>query len=415
MLRITLSPTGDMHLNSMRTALLNYVYALEMDEDLIVRIEDTNKERNIEAKDAELVALLDLFGIKYSQIIYESKNYRFHSVMALDLLHRKKAFNCFCSQETIKQKKTEAKQTNKPYQYDDTCKKLPAELVIDNENKFSVRINRPDQDITIKDHIDGEIVFDSDTIDSFIILNQDKTSTPDFASAIDDMLNDISFVIQEEKYLNNTPKHKHIRNSLGYDKEIKYLHIPSIVDGDTISIKSLLEDGYLPEAISNYLISTVLESSKDSFKLKNISKSPVSFSLEKLREINRESLKNLENKELSTYVGFADEEIGKLAKIYLKEACTTKELKAKIAPVFEPRAIPEEFADEIEQIKKAIDSAPFFNDYNEFKNYILDMTGLSESRFIKLFSILLTNNENSTEDIEELYNALKNYLGEIIK
>ncbi len=90
MLRFAPSPTGDMHIDDLRVALFNYIVSKQRKEDFIVRVEDIDKEKNIEGKAEEIIALLALFGIEYSQIIYQSENVRFHSAMALQLIHNKK-------------------------------------------------------------------------------------------------------------------------------------------------------------------------------------------------------------------------------------------------------------------------------------------------------------------------------------
>jgi glutamyl-tRNA synthetase len=276
MLRFAPSPTGDMHIGNLRVALFNYLEASKRGEELIIRIEDTDKERNIEGKDAEIVALLDLFGIKYRDVLYQSKNFKFHSAMAIDLLHRKKAFNCFCTQEELQAKKEAAKEAKKAYRYDGTCENLPAEEVIDNPKPFSVRIKKPTSPIAFKDIIKGEISFEPDDIDSFIILRVDKTPTYNFACAVDDMLSDISIVIRGEDHLSNTPKQIHIRRSLGYEKEIEYAHLPIILNAEgkkmskrdnASSVKWLLEEGFLPEAIANYLILIGNKTPKEIFTL----------------------------------------------------------------------------------------------------------------------------------------------------
>ena len=421
MLRFASSPTGDMHINELRVALLNYIVAKQRDEDIVVRIEDTDQEKNIEGKDQEILDILGLFNIEHSQVLYQSKNFRFHSAMALQLLHEKKAFACFCSSEWLEQKKEEAKKAEKDYCYDDACRNLPAELVIDNTAPFTIRIARPDKPIVIKDHIQGEISFDSDAVDSFVIMRQDKTPTYNFACAVDDMLSDISIVIQEEKHLNNAPKQEHIRDALNYDKKIEYAHLPTIIDAPTV--KWLLEEGYLPEAISNYLISTgsnppkeifTLDESIEWFDLDNITKSPAPFDIDKLKEINKEHLKRLDAKELSRYVGFADEEIGKLAHIYLEVARTTKELKSKIAPIFAVKDISDEMKESVEALRRAIKKAPYFEEYTAFKEHLLNEVKLEEKEFVKALRILLTNAEHGP-DISKIYKYLKNYLGEIIK
>ena len=432
MLRFAPSPTGDMHIGNLRVAIFNYITALQRKEDLIIRIEDTDKERNIQGKDSEIIALLDLFEIKYKDVLYQSKNFKFHSAMAVDLLHKKKAFNCFCSPQELEAKKEEAKKAKKAYRYDGTCENLPAEEVIDNPKPFTVRIKKPSNPITFNDKIKGEITFEPDNIDSFIILRVDKTPTYNFACAVDDMLSDISFVIRGEDHLSNTPKQIHIRKSLGYDKEIEYAHLPIILnqDGkkmskrdDASSVKWLLEEGFLPQAISNYLILIgnktpkeifTIDEAVEWFDLANISKSPAKFDIDMLRYINREHLKMLDDKELSTYVGFADEDIGKLAKIYLEEASTTKELKEKIKPIFSKKEIPQEYEESAKKLQEIIKDAPFFDEYNDFKNYLMKESGLKGKNFFKPLRILLTASQHGPE-IKEIYSTLKNYIKEVAK
>jgi glutamyl-tRNA synthetase len=406
MLRFAASPDGDMNINDLRIALFNYTLAKQKNESFIVRIEGTENQ--------EVLDLLALFNIEYSQVVYQSQNFRFHSAMALDLLHKKKAFSCFCSDEWLEKKREEAKSENREYLYDDACRNLPAELVIDNTAPFTVRIARPDRAIIIHDKIKGELNFEPDTIDSFVIMNQDKTPTHTFASAVDDMLSDISMIVRLDKHMNDTAKQIHIRNSLGYEKEIEYAHLPPILDGDTVSVKSLLEQGYLPEAISNYLLSTGGALQKDVFTLSTLLDSSARFDIDMLKEINRKYLKTMDATELSRYVGFADADIGELARIYLTEVATTQELKTKIAPIFEPRDISEELAESVALLKNAIQKAPYYETYNEFKNQMLEETGIEENSFSKPLRILLTNAEDGPE-IAEIYKYLKNYIGEIIK
>lgn len=422
MLRFSSSPTGDMHISELRVALFNYIVSKQRDEDLIVRIDDTDTRRNIEGKDQEILDILDLFGVRYSQTIYQSQNFRFHSAMALQLIHEKKAFSCFCSPEWIGKKIQEAKDANKPYRYDDACANLPHELVIDNLNPFTIRIHKATEDIVINDHVKGKVTFKPVDAQSFMILKQDKTPMPDFACAVDDMLNDISLVIRSEEHLSDTPKQVHVRDSLQYDKKIEYAHLPTI-ENDSISVKSLLEQGFLPSAIANYIISVgnkppkeifTLEESVEWLTLENISKSPTSFNLDVLRDINNKHLKMLDSKELSRYVGFADEEIGELAKIYLDEASTTKELRAKIELIFAKKDIPEQFAVESSLLIKTIKASPYFENYEDFKNYTIKESGLKDESFYMSLRIVLTGSQNGPE-LAEIYKYIKNYIGEIVK
>lgn len=432
MLRFAPSPTGDMHIGNLRVALFNYIVSQQRKEPLLIRIEDTDKERNIEGKDKEILEILGIFGIEYKELMYQSNNLRFHSMMALQLLHDKKAFNCFCKPETLEQKREEAKEAKKAYRYDGACEELPAELTIDNMNPFVVRLKKPAEAITINDIIKGEITFSPDEIDSFIIMRQDKTPTYNFACSVDDMLADISIVIRGEDHVSNTPKQIAIRDALGYDKKIEYAHLPIILNDEgkkmskrdnASSVKWMFEEGFLPSAIANYLILIgnktpkeifTLQEATEWFDLHSISKAPARFDINKLKFINKEHLKMLDAKELSRYVGFADADIGEVAKIYLEEVSTLKELRAKISPIFTKKEVPDEFAEAAKIMQGIILNAPHFELYDEFKNYVMQQSGLKGKNFFKPLRLLLTGEEHGPE-LSDLYSYLKNYIKEIVK
>ena len=423
MLRFAQSPTGDMNISNLRVAIFNYIVSVQRKEDLIIRIEDMDKDSNIDGKDKEILDILNLFGIEYSQIIYQSEQTRFHSAMALQLIHDKKAFSCFCSDDWLDKKRQEAKDDKKEYFYDDACRNLPAELVIDNTAPFTIRIAKSSNEITIKDAIKGDVTFKTDVLDSFIIMRQDKTSMQNFSSAIDDMLNNISIVIRNEKNFNSSPQQEHIRKSLNYDKSIEYAHLPMILNADEISVKFLLEEGFLPEAIINYLILIgnktpkeifSMQEAKEWFSLDTISNSPTPFDMDRLRYINTQHLNNLDSKELSRYLGFADDSIGELAKVYLTDVSTTKELREKIEPIFATKNIPAEFSEEVEKLIVVIKNAPYFDEYTKFEKYVMQESNIEEKNFFKLLRLVLTGAENGP-DISEIYKHIKNYIGEIVK
>jgi len=421
MLKIALAPNDDISVHDMTIALLNYLASKQKNEDLIVYIKDIGIDKNSKTKEQDILDILAVFGIEYSHVVHQSQNIRFHTAMALQLLHEKKAFSCFCSDEWLKNKKEEAKKAKIPYIYDGACENLPAELVIDNENPFTVRIKKPNHNISLKDFVKDKIFLDKDEAESFIIMKQDKTPTGDFASAVDDMLNDISIVVCDEKNTKNTLKQQHIRKSLQYDKEIKYAHV-SDVSGE-VGIKKLLKDGYLPEAISNYLISTKIQITKEIFTLKeaeshfdlsNITNSPARFDIKKLNHINCKHLEMMQDKELSRYVGFADEDIGKLAKLYLKEVSTTKELKLKIKSVFAQKNIPDKYEKQFQIIKNIIKEAPHFEEFGDFESHILKKSSIGEDDVSQVLCYILTGTK-SGPDIAKIYKYIKNYIGEIAK
>jgi len=427
MLRFSASTAGDMNIENLRTALFNYILSVQKNEGLIIRIEDTDKEQAIEGKDQEIIGLLDLFGVKYKDVIYQSASLKYHRAMALQLLHEKIAFNCFCTKNTLNTKKEQAKIDQVPYRYDDACLSLTPEETIDREDSFTVRLRKPNVDVEFTDIIKGDMKFSPHDIDSFIILRADKSPSYNFACAIDDMIADISMVIRSENHLSDTPKQIVTRAALNYTKEIIYAHFPSLISKsgeETMNVKWLLEQGFIPAAIINYLLLIgndkapqkifELEDAIKWFDLCAISKEAVTYDVKQLRSINTKHLNALDDVELSRYVGFADKDIGKLAKLYLDEVSTTKELKVKIAAIFSQKNLPENMNAILENMKNAIQAAPYFDKYDAFKAHIMKESDLNEENFIRALRLLLTGCESGPEP-SDMYAYLKNYLPEIIK
>lgn len=432
MLRFAPSPTGDMHIGNLRVALFNYICSIQRDEPLLIRIEDTDKECNIPGKEKEIFEILALFGIEYQEQQLQSNNLRFHRAMALQLLQDKKAFNCFCTPETLEEKREASKEGKIAYYYDGACENLHPEEVIDNPLPFTIRLKKPTHSITFTDIIKGESTFAADDIDSFILMRADKYPTYNFACAVDDMLADVSLIIRGEDHLSNTPKQMAIHEALGYTKKIEYAHLPIILGSegkkmskqdDASSVKWLLEEGYLPEAITNYLILMgnqppceifTLKEAIKWFDLKTLSKAPARFDIDKLKFINREHLRGLDPKELSRYVGFADEEIGNLAKLFLEEASTLKELRTKISAVFSAKSVPEEFKEGFGLLRDLTLKAPHFDDYDSYKAYLIEHSGLKGENLFKPLRLLLSGAEYGPE-MNDLYTHIKNYLKEVVK
>ncbi len=429
MLRFAPSPTKDMDLTSLRVAIFNYILSKQLDEQLLIRIEDINKDENIEGKDKEILEMLSLFSIEYSHVIYQSENLKYHQKLAMQLMSKKKAFSCFCGDEKLKELKEEAKKKNIPYSYDGFCETLSDETVLNVNAPFTVRIKKPTSNIKFCDKLKGDFDCTPLEIDSFIILNHDKTPTYDYACSVDDMLSDISTVIRSEEHISSTAKQIHIRNELNYQKQIDYIHLPIILDSQTakkedlILVKYLIEEGFLPSAIANYLVLLGNKTPKEIFSLEeafewfdinNISKEPVKLDIEKLRFINRKHLENIDEMRLSKILGFADTDIGKLGKVFIEEASTISEIKAKIEMIFAPKSTCEGFEQEFTKIKECLQNAPFYNDFTSLKEYIIKETGLKDKNLFTPLRYILTGRIEGP-NISDIYPFIKNYLGEIIK
>ncbi|RYA22904.1 glutamate--tRNA ligase family protein [Malaciobacter marinus] len=425
MLRIALSPTKDIDLEDLRIALLNYIISKKTDEELVIRIDDANKDKNIEGKDKEILELLNLFSIEHSRVIYQSENIKYHQKLAMQLMTQKKAFSCFCSDTKLNELKESAKKEGKNYNYDDFCANLSDEIILEVNAAFTVRIKRPIDNIKLIDSFNGEFDYTPNDIDSFIILNHDKTPTTEYACAVDDMIYDITMVINKKEHILSAPRQIHIRNSLGYKKDINYIHLPSILNEkeNSNSIKWLIEEGFLPVAIANYLVFLGNETPKEIFTLeeaiqwfdiKNISNKEVIFDFEKLKTINKKHLELIDDLRLSKLLGFADTDIGKLGKLFLSETSTLNGIKEKLNLIFSKKDLCKDFEDESKQIIKCLKEAPHIDDFNNFKNYITQNTGLKDDSLLIPLRYLLTKEENGV-NLSDIYPYIKNYLGEIIK
>jgi len=431
MLRFAPSPTGDMHIGNLRVAIFNHIIAKQNGEKLLIRIEDTDKERNIEGKDREILDILNLFGIEYHSVVYQSANLHIHQEMAKKLLDSKKAFVCFCDEEEINYQREKAKVEKRPYRYSGKCENLSVDQAREKIAKnipFVVRLKKPDHNIKFSDMIKGEFDFSPFEVDSFIIMRKDFTPTYNFACAVDDMIYDISLVIRGEDHLSNTPKQIAIRQALGYDKEIKYAHLPIILNEEgkkmskrdnASSVKWLLEEGFLPSAIANYLILLgnsfeneifTLEEAVEFFDITKISRAPAKFDLAKLKFINKEHMKKIEK--LTRYIGY-HEEYEPLARLYLDEVSTIRELKEKLDFIFSKKEF-DDFKEEIEILKKEILDNDFENDYNDFKNRIIANTNLKGKKLFMPLRMIMVGSKQGPE-IKDLYGIMKPYLKTIIK
>lgn len=431
MLRFAPSPTGDMHIGNLRVAIFNYLVARQRNERFIVRIEDTDIQRNIEGKDKEILQILQTFGLIYDDVVYQSKNISFHQHFAYKLLDEGRAFACFCTEEELEKERQKAKEQKRAYRYSGKCENITLQEASKRGEPFVVRLIKPSHAIGFDDIIKGHLEFAPNEVDSFVILRQDGRPTYNFACAIDDMLSDITLVIRGEDHLSNTPKQIHIRNQLGYPKEIAYAHLPIILNEEgkkmskrdkASSVKWLLDEGFLPQAIANYLILLGNKTPKEIFTLKeamkwfrleNISKAPAKFDMEKLRFINRAHLQRLLPKELASLLGI-DEKLGELAKLYLEEASTLNELKQKIDTIFNGQRDFKEFEKEAFILKNIIQNMELPSDFDSFKKALMNESGLKGKKFFKPLRLLLTGSEHGPE-ISQLYTYLKDHIQRIVQ
>lgn len=428
MLRFAPNATENVDVNSLRIALYTHILSKQLKEELIVRVDDTEKDKGIEDKDKKIIEILNLFSIDYSKVVYQSENIKYHTQMAMKLLLDKKAFNCFCSDEALEQDKQIAKKDNKPYRYSGFCETISDEAKFNCNAPFVVRLKKPDHSLKFTDLLKGDLTYEPFDIGSFVILKHDKTPTLNYASAVDDMLYDISLIIKDKNLIDDTVKQIHIRNSLGYEKQLKYIHLASVTSKEidqenSISIPKLIDQGYLPVAITNYILTLGYNTPKEIFSLEEaiewfditkISQDTLIFDIEKLNFLNREYLKIMDEMRLSKILKFADIEIGTLAKMYIGECSTTTQLKEKIDTIFSKKATLSSFEKETLLIKECLQNAPFIDNFDELKKYITTKTNLIGEKLDLPLKFILTGTTTGL-DTSKIYPLIKNYLGEIIR
>ncbi len=413
MLRFAPSPTGDMHIDTLRVAIFNYMVAKQKDVNFIVRIEDTDKERNIVGKDTEFMEILEKFALPHDNVSHQSENLHIHQTLAIRLLEEKKAFVCTCQE------------TDASHKYSGRCTDMGAEelrKLKEEKTPFVIRIKKPSVVIVTHDIIKGDINAVPNDVDSFVILGADGTPTYNFACACADMISGISLIIRKEEHLANTSRQEYIKSLLGYEQETQYVHLPAITDTDeTTTVKWLFEQGFIPDAIANYLIGLgnttqtdifTMPEALEWFDLTKISKSPTKFDLDRLRYINRRHLERIEDKKLSTLFGFADENIGKLAKVYLTVASTINELEACIKLIFKPKDFSGEWGEQMKIISDIIFNAPMIDTYEEFESYLMEKSGLKDENLFKPLRYLLTGAGDGPE-LSDIYPYIKSYILEI--
>ncbi|WP_294954838.1 glutamate--tRNA ligase [Sulfurovum sp.] len=434
MLRFAPSPTSDMLIGDLRVAIFNYMVAQQRGEPFIIRIEDTDKKRNIEGKDTEILQILEKFALKHDAVFHQSEHLNIHQTLAVRLLEEGKAFVCTCTPGQIEAEKEAAKTNKTAYRYSGRCcntDKEELEKLKEGNVPFVIRIKKPEHDIVNHDLVKGEIVTTPNEVDSFVILRADGTPTCNFACACDDMLSNITLIIRGEEHLCDTPKQKHIQEQLGYGEETVYAHLPALLNAegrkmsikeDGSSVKWLFEQGFIPDAIANYLILLGNKTPEEIFTvpealawfdLEKISSSPAKFDIDRLRFINRKHLERMDDKRLSMVFGFADAEVGKLAKLYLEEDATLNELETKIKAIFSAKDFDGEWGEQMRVLQKIIADAPMIATFDEFESYMMQASGLKGEAFSKPLKILLTGAGYGPE-LSDIYPYIKSYLLEVI-
>lgn len=349
--RIAPSPTGYMHIGTVRTALFNWIFAKQHGGDFVLRIEDTDLERSKKEYEEDLIDNLKWLGLNWDEGPEEQKHearstkqggcgpYRQSERLEIyekyldQLLKEGKAYYCFCSKEQLENERQAMLAQGFAPKYSGRCRTInitEAEARATKGGESVIRLKVSDQKISFKDLIRDDVSFEAGLIGDFVIAKNPRSPLYNFAVVVDDADMKISHVIRGEEHLSNTPRQILIQEALGF-KQPYYAHIPLILNadrskmskraGDT-AIRDYRAQGYLPEAILNFLvllgwhpapqpsvgvrgkpavereIFSLNELIKE-FDLGRVQKAGAVFNVDKLDWINAHYLRAMDSKELA--------------------------------------------------------------------------------------------------------------------
>jgi glutamyl-tRNA synthetase len=348
--RFAPSPTGYMHIGNLRTALYAYLTARHNDGVFILRIEDTDQDRNIPEALVAIYKSLEMAGLAYDEgpvkeggygPYVQSQRLDIYQEHAQQLLHLGVAYRCFCKREGQDQD-ADAPQRRDP------CRLLTQEQVaekMDAGEVFVIRQRIPEEgSTTFMDAVYGEITVENAQLDDQVLLKSDGFPTYNFANVVDDHLMAITHVMRGQEYLSSTPKYNLLYESFGWPIPV-YVHLPLIIKEDGTkfskrlgdpSFEDLVKMGYLPEAIINYIALLgwspgddqeffSLSALEEVFTIDRINKSSSAFSFDKLTWLNGEHIRALSLAEFH-----------KLAAPYYPEALSTYDVE-KISELLQVR------------------------------------------------------------------------------
>ena len=428
--RFAPSPTGRMHVGNLRTALYAYLITRHEGGDFILRIEDTDQEREVEGAVDIIKRTLEKAGIDYDESpdqggpvgpYVQSERVRegLYTKYAKALIEKKEAYYCFCTPERLATLKTAVDSSGKTVSvYDKHCLGLSEEEIEQNlkdGKPYVIRQNNPREGrTTFEDLLYGEISVDNAELDDMVLIKSDGFPTYNFANVVDDHLMGITHVVRGNEYLSSAPKYNRLYEALGWEVP-QYIHCPLITDEEHhklskrsghSSFEDLLEQGFLPEAIVNFvaLLGWSPEDNQEimsmqelinKFDFHHISKSPAVFDFGKLKWMNGEYIKAMD------FDAFYE-----IAEPYIKSVVTKDYDLKKIARLVQSRI--EVFPD----IKEQIDFFEEVLDYDVEMYTHKKMKTDAETSLAVLKDVLPIFEGTDDYSNDALYGLLKAYVEE---
>lgn len=330
--RMAPSPTGEYHVGHIATLLKNYAYAKRHGGQFVLRIEDTDQERLVPGAVERIKDVIHDYGLDWDEgpdkggsfgPYVQSERLPIYQEHAQQLVVQDQAYYCFCSKDRLEANREQQRAAKVPPKYDRHCRSLTESEVqqrLAAGEPHVIRLKVPDNTpVTFTDLIRGEITVNSDIVDDQVLLKSDGFPTYHLGVVVDDHLMEISHVMRGEEWISSTPKHILLYQAFGWQPPV-YAHIPVFLNPDgqgkmskrkgTVSARSFLDEGYLPEALLNFFmilgwarddereIMTLDEYIKE-FDPSKISAKSVVFDLDKLAWMNGQYLRSLSLEELA--------------------------------------------------------------------------------------------------------------------
>jgi len=305
--RFAPSPTGVLHLGSVRTALYCWLYARHRNGQFILRIEDTDRERSTKENVDAILDGMAWLGLEADEgPIYQTQRFGRYQEVIEQWVAEDKAYHCFCTKEELAELREKQMNAGERVRYDGRCRdRVEVREGIDPVVRFK---NPLDGEVVVNDQVRGRVVFDNAQLDDLIIARSDGAPTYNFTVVVDDFDMDITHVIRGDDHLNNTPRQMNMIAALGAEPPI-YAHLPMILGPDgaklskrhgAVDIREYQDQGYLPEAMLNYLVRLgwshgdqeifSIDEMIKLFDIVDVNKSASSFNPEKLLWINQQHI-----------------------------------------------------------------------------------------------------------------------------
>lgn len=396
--RFAPSPTGYLHVGGARTALYSWLYARHNNGKFVLRIEDTDRERSTQPAIDAIIEGMKWTGLSWDEgPFYQTKRFDRYNALIDEMLADGRAYKCYCTKERLEKLREDQMKAGEKPRYDGHCAYDHSEHSPD--EPYCVRFKNPKTGkVKFHDLIRGDIEFDNAELDDLVIRRTDGTPTYNFCVVVDDWDMKITHVVRGEDHINNTPRQINIYKALGAPVP-EFAHVSMILGDDgtklskrhgAVSVMQYRDDGYLPEALLNYLVRLgwghgdqeifSVQEMIELFNLEDVSKSASAFSTDKLKWVNEHYIRTLPAERVAEELEWQMEHAGydykngpaltDIVRIF-RERCKTLKEMAEQAVYFyreyeeyEPNAVKKWFkSNSCEALEKVKDKLLKLNDW----------------------------------------------------